>query len=133
MHRIRFSLLAMFGFVAVVAVVCAALARPSQLWLVVVSASALAALFYAVLAATYGRNARRAFWVGFAVVGWGYVAMERENISTVAPTEFVTSQLQAFLGPTASPQVVPAPAGPNDAYAAEPPSIDIPVDRKSVV
>jgi hypothetical protein len=62
MHKFRFSLLAMFGFVAVISVACAALARPSQLWLVVVSAPSLACLFYAVLAATYGRNARRAFW-----------------------------------------------------------------------
>jgi hypothetical protein len=56
----------LFLFVAVVAVACAALARPSQLWLAVVSASSLASLFYALLATAYGRNARRAFWVGFA-------------------------------------------------------------------
>jgi hypothetical protein len=97
MHRFRFSLLAMFGFVAVVAVACAALARPSQLWLVVVSASSLGCLFYAVLAAAYGRNARRAFWLGFAVVGWGYVALEWKDASSVAPTEFLTNQLQASI------------------------------------
>jgi hypothetical protein len=103
MHRIRFSLLAMFGFVAVIAVACAALARPSQLWLVIVSASLLACLFYAVLAATYGRNARRAFWLGFAVVGWGFIVLEWKNISSVAPIEFVTNRLQSvILGPTAS-------------------------------
>jgi hypothetical protein len=151
MHRYRFSLLAMFGFVAVVAVACAALARPSQLWLVVVSASSLGCLFYAVLAAAYGRNARRAFWLGFAVVGWGYVAVEVDNNSFIAPTELVTNRLQSIIfGPTASPAgryptsywspvyqttsantpVVTAPPGPTDAYAAERASTGVQVESE---
>ena len=97
MHRFRFNLLTLFGFVAIVAVGCAALARPSQLWLVVVSGASLAGLFYAVLAAVYGRNASRAFWVGVAVVGWGYVALEWAKIPFFVPTEFVTERLQAVL------------------------------------
>jgi len=145
MHRFRFSLLAMFGFVAVVAVACAALARPSQLWLVVVSASSLGSLFYAVLAAAYGRNARRAFWLGFAVVGWGYVALEWKEASSIAPTEFITNRLQAVVeGTTASSPppiaygnwststpVVTAPPGPNDAYAAEP--VPVESDAESII
>jgi hypothetical protein len=100
MHRFRFNLLTLFGFVAAVAVACAALARPSQLWLVVVSATSLASLFYAVLAATYGRNARRAFWVGFAVFGWGYIALEWASTAGLPfrlPISLVTGQLESVM------------------------------------
>jgi hypothetical protein len=100
MHRFRFNLLTLFGFVAVVAVGCAALARPSQLWLAVVSAASLASLFYAVLAAAYGWNARRAFWVGFAVVGWGYVVLEWTSTAGLPfhlPIGLVTGQLESAM------------------------------------
>lgn len=40
-----------------------------------VSSAAVGILFYAVLAAIYRRGARRAFWTGMAVVGWGYFAL----------------------------------------------------------
>jgi len=145
MQRFRFSLLAMFGFVAVVAVGCAALAKPSQLWLVVVSALSLASLFYAVLAAAYGRNAKRAFWLGFAVVGWGYVTLEWKEASSVAPTEFLTNRLQAVIEGSAasspprnvygnwsmSPPVATLPPEPMDAYAAEPASIGVPAESEA--
>ncbi|HEV3020947.1 MAG TPA: hypothetical protein VGX76_00710 [Pirellulales bacterium] len=100
MHRFRFNLLTLFAFVVAVAVACAALARPSQLWLAVVSAASLASLFYAVLAAAYGRNARRAFWVGFAVVGWGYVALEWASAAGLPfrlPISLVTGQLESAM------------------------------------
>ncbi|HEV3021375.1 MAG TPA: hypothetical protein VGX76_02870 [Pirellulales bacterium] len=100
MHPFRFKLLTLFGFVAVIGVACAALARSSQLWLVAVSALSQASLFYAVLAAAYGRNARRAFWVGFAVVGWGYIVLEWASAAGLpffAPTAFVTDRLQTLL------------------------------------
>jgi hypothetical protein len=74
MHHFRFSLLTLFGFVAVVAITCAALARPSQLWLVVVSSATLACLFYSVLAAVYGRNARCAFCLLARVRECGFTA-----------------------------------------------------------
>ncbi|HVC98824.1 MAG TPA: hypothetical protein VND64_34485 [Pirellulales bacterium] len=111
MHRFHFSLLAMFGFVAVVAVACAALARPSQLWLVVVSASSLGCLFYAVLAAAYGRNARRAFWLGYAAFAWGYVALQWANIPFFIPTGYVSGELRSVLypAPTSSVQTTAGP------------------------
>jgi hypothetical protein len=97
MHTFRFSLLTMFGSVAVVALACAALATPSQLWLVIVSASSLACLFYAVLAATYGRAAKRAFWFGFAVVGWGHIFLEWQRIPLFLPTELAADRLSTLL------------------------------------
>jgi hypothetical protein len=100
MHPFRFNLSTLFGFVAALGVACAALARPSQLWLVVVSAASLASLFYAVLAAAYGRNARRAFWVGFAVVGCGYVALELASAAGLPfrlPISLVTGQLESAM------------------------------------
>jgi hypothetical protein len=110
MHRFRFSLLTLFGFVAVVAIACAALARPSQLWLIVVSSSTLACLFYAILAAAYGRNARRAFWLGFAVVAWGYVALEwasAHGLPYFLPTNSLSSRLEAAIHPQATSVTAP--------------------------
>ncbi|HEV3007299.1 MAG TPA: hypothetical protein VGX78_22705 [Pirellulales bacterium] len=124
-YRFNFNLLTLFGFVAVVAVACAALARPSQLWLVVVSALSQASLFYAVLAAAYGRNARRAFWFGFAVVGWGYVVLEwagAAGLPFFAPTAFVTDRLQTLL------HAQPTLPTPNYAsWSKTPPGAPVPV------
>jgi hypothetical protein len=108
MHRFRFSLLTLFGFVAVVAVACAALVRPSPFWLMVVSSATLALLFYAVLAAVYGRSTKRAFWTGFAVVAWGYVALEwaaAVGLPFFMPTDSVTNRLESIVhaqAPTSS-------------------------------
>src|SRR6516162_9634413 len=102
MHRFRFSLLTLFGFVAVVAIACAALARPSQLWLIVVSSLTLACLFYAIPAAVYARNARRAFWIGFALSAWGYVALEWASVAGLPfflPTNTLSSRLEAVIHP----------------------------------
>jgi hypothetical protein len=100
MHRFRFNLLSLFAFVAAVAVACAALARPSQFWLAVISSLTVASLFYAILAVIYGRAGRRAFWVGFAVFAWGYVALEwgaEAGMPFRLPTGQVTDQLQSAM------------------------------------
>lgn len=68
----RFSLLALFGVVAAVAVACAALTNPTPLWACVVETGVIATLTYAVLAAVFRREMRRAFWIGVSIIGWGY-------------------------------------------------------------
>src|SRR5438105_1730532 len=69
-QRFRFSLLALFGFVASVALGCAALTNPSEFWNALIGSAALVYLLLAPLGAFFCRNANRAFWAAFAVVAW---------------------------------------------------------------
>jgi len=73
MGTLRFSLCSLFAAVAVVALGCMALANPSNTWMSITFSAAVALLFFAVLACLFGRFSARAFWGGFAVVGWGYL------------------------------------------------------------
>jgi hypothetical protein len=75
MPRFRFSLLALFGFVTFAAVGCAALTSGSEGWCVCIVTSVFAFLGFAALVAIYGQLNRRAFWVGFAVIGWLYMGV----------------------------------------------------------
>ena len=71
----RFSLARLLCTISLVAVACAALAQPTPLWATITSSSAVAILFYAVLAAIYRSGAQRALWLGMAVVGWSYFVL----------------------------------------------------------
>ncbi len=67
--RFHFSLLTLFGFVTFAAIGCAAVASGSEGWCVCIVTSVFAFLGFAALVSIYGQNDRRAFWVGFAVIG----------------------------------------------------------------
>lgn len=75
MHRPRFSLRAMLLGTAFVAAACATLRFPngwlaSAWWLLTVSV-----LLFAIVAAALLGQRRRAFWMGFAICGWGYFCL----------------------------------------------------------
>lgn len=93
MH-LRFSLRQLMGFVAVVALACAALARPSPLSASIVFTLALGALFVALLGAVGRQGAARVFWIGFAVTGWGYLWVahwpDEDDWSITSPWELQT-------------------------------------------
>ncbi len=57
------------------AVGLAALRASTELWASLVNASALALLGFAILGAILRRGTSRAFWLGFAVFGCGYLAL----------------------------------------------------------
>src|SRR5688572_18876962 len=71
----RFSLLTLMAAVLIAAVGCAAIANPSQMSAMAVGTTAILLLLGAVVAAIYCRAAARAFWTGFAILGWGYVLL----------------------------------------------------------
>lgn len=103
MRKLQFSLLGLLGVVSSVAVGCAALAKPNEWWAMILTHATFAALFVGVLAAIYGHAARRAFWVGFAVVGWGYMAAGwanamLSNAGSDDAQQFVTTELLEWLG-----------------------------------
>jgi hypothetical protein len=75
MARLHFSLRSLLWFVAIAAIGCAAMVNPTEQWLVAVSTCTFGMLAFSVLAAVHGRADDRAFWSGFAIVGWGYLAL----------------------------------------------------------
>jgi hypothetical protein len=75
MHRFQFSIVGLLGVVAFVAVACAALARPSELWASCLFTLTLIGLTGVILAAIFRPGPRRAFWIGVAVGGWLYVLL----------------------------------------------------------
>lgn len=95
MSKFRFSLLSLLLATAAAAVGCAALANPTDVWSLIVTNSCFAVLSVAVLAAIYGYAGCRAFWVGFAVIGWGYLAVGWRNEDD--GQTFVTSRLLNWL------------------------------------
>ena len=71
----RFSLARLLCSVGLVAVACAALSQPTSFWATITVSGVVAILFYSVLAAIYRPGARRAQWLGMAIVGWGYFVL----------------------------------------------------------
>jgi hypothetical protein len=61
--------------VAVLAVGFAALRSGSEIWARMCLTATLAILAFAIIAVVYRREGRRAWWLGFALFGWGYAAL----------------------------------------------------------
>jgi hypothetical protein len=65
----------MLGAVAFIALACVALVRCNYIWASSIFTTTLAVISFAVLAAVFRRGAKQAFWIGFALFGWGYLWM----------------------------------------------------------
>src|SRR5258708_7721943 len=100
--RFRFSLPALFGFVAIVAVCCAALIQQTEFWKSVIEVAALGGLFFAAITALYGKGSARAFGAGFAVVGWGYFFVQQFERFGLT-TQWITLELQDLIHPPTPP------------------------------
>lgn len=104
MKGFRFSLWSMFLGIAAVAIVCAALVKPTESWVMAFQAAALGVLTFALLAAlVYKRGAARAFWIGFAVVGWGDLGLHRLHSSEVSLTREISERLKDAIHPYPPP------------------------------
>jgi hypothetical protein len=75
MGRASISIAGMLGVVLFGAVALAALRSGSDLWTSGVYTTALGVLGFATLGAVLRRGPVRAYWVGFAIFGWGYLAL----------------------------------------------------------
>src|SRR5438105_2144431 len=71
----RFSLLALIGFVTLAAIGCAALVDASELWLATVSTGTFVIVATAVLVGLYGQATGKAFGGGFAICSLAYLAL----------------------------------------------------------
>jgi hypothetical protein len=82
MRRFRFTIGGMLALVVFLAVSIAALREATDLWDSGVFTAALGVLLAAVLLAVHRTGRQRAFWLGFALFGWAYLAA-----SLVPPAE----------------------------------------------
>ncbi|HWE37149.1 MAG TPA: hypothetical protein VG406_11335 [Isosphaeraceae bacterium] len=94
----RFTIAGLMGLVVVAAVGVAALRFASELWAGVLLIGTLAMLGAAVLGVVHRRGARRAWWQGFALFGWGYlfVSLGPWAADAVAPHLPTTTALDAL-------------------------------------
>jgi hypothetical protein len=75
MRRFRFTIASLLVAVLFVAVGFAALRESNDLWDSGIFTLTLTALLVSILLAVHRKEARRAFWLGFALFGWGYLAL----------------------------------------------------------
>jgi hypothetical protein len=75
MRNLRFNIASLLGVVLFVAVGFAALREADELWESGLLTLTLGVLLVSILLAVHRREARRAFWIGFALFGWGYLGL----------------------------------------------------------
>ena len=90
----RYNIASVLGAIAVVAVGFAALREANDQWDSGLFSLTLGVLLSAVLLAVHRTEARRAFWIGFVLFGWGYL-----SLSVIPSTEsrLITTQALAWL------------------------------------
>jgi WD40 repeat protein len=75
MRRIRFNIANLLVFVLILGIGFAALRESSELWDSGLFTLTLGALLLSILFAIHRAESRRAFWMGFALCGSGYLAL----------------------------------------------------------
>ena len=103
----RFSIANILALIAILAVALAALRTPSYLWANVTYSIALGALVVAIVNLVYGREARRAYWLGFSLCGGIYltvysVPMLRDSVGSRLVTETILDFIYPHLAPATS-------------------------------
>jgi hypothetical protein len=102
MRRLRFSLLWLLGLIALIAVACAALRSASEIWGSATFSVMLAVLLFSLVGLIFRQRSARAFWGGFALIGWSYAALVfgpwcrdnvRDQLLTTKLLEFGHSKL----------------------------------------
>jgi hypothetical protein len=94
MRNLRYNIASILGAVLFFAVGFAALREADDLWDSGLFSLTLGLLLAAVLLAVHRTEARRAFWIGFALFGWGYL-----SLSLIPSTEsrLITTKALAYL------------------------------------
>lgn len=88
----HFSLARLLAAIVILAAALAMLVGATPLWADVCSALFIFIMLVAVVAVPYRRGPARAFWLGFAVLGWGYLFYGR-FIASPTPADNALEQL----------------------------------------
>jgi hypothetical protein len=75
MRHFRFSIVSILGAIVFAGFGFAALRQADDLWNSALFSLTIGLLLAAVLLAIHRTEARRAFWIGFALFGWGYLSV----------------------------------------------------------
>jgi hypothetical protein len=114
MRKFRFSIGGLMAVVLVLAIGFAALRNASQTWAGLMFLLTCGVLGLAVVGAVCRREAERAWWLGFAVFGWGYMILAfwpSESLPEL-PTQALLDVLRSiFLATPQGQGFVPAMAG----------------------
>jgi hypothetical protein len=94
MRTFRFTIAGLLGVITVHGIGLAALREASEFWDSGLFTLTLGVLLVSVLLAVHRREYRRAFWAGFALFGWGYVAL---SLVPSAEPRLVTTRALAYL------------------------------------
>jgi hypothetical protein len=97
MSRIRFNIASLLVVVLILGVGFAALRESSDLWDSGLFALTLGILLVSILLAVHRSEARRAFWVGFALFGTSYLAI---SIVPSIESRLMTTKALAYLDST---------------------------------
>src|SRR5262245_55246379 len=97
MSRIQFSMASLMAVVAVFAATFAALRSDSQIWSKALFTAVVLVLLLAIPCAIYANQMRRAFWIGFIVVGWVYSILAFG--SSLMSQKLLGSELANYLAP----------------------------------
>src|SRR5580698_7977679 len=94
MRAPRYNIASMLGAISFVGVGFAALREANDQWDSALFSLTVGLLLIAVLLAVHRTEARRAFWIGFALFGWVYL-----SLSLISRTEssLITTQALAYL------------------------------------
>jgi hypothetical protein len=98
MRKLRFPIAGLMGAVLVIALSLAALRNASETWAGATFLLTSAVLTLAVVGAVCRRDAERAWWLGFALFGWGYVLLafwSSFELPTMAVLDAISSRLGA--------------------------------------
>jgi hypothetical protein len=107
MRKLRFSIGGLMVIVLAAAVGLAALRNASRTWAGAMLLLTCGILALGVVGAIYRKGAERAWWLGFSIFGWGYMALSgclSGNPSSTLPTAKVLEMLGTWLG-------IPLPLG----------------------
>ena len=94
MRRFRFRIGTLLVLIIVLGIGFAALRESNDAWDSGIFSLALTALLLSILLAIHRTESRRAFWIEFALFGWGYL-----GLSLVPPiaSRLITAKLLAYI------------------------------------
>lgn len=97
MRTIRFPIKGLMGAVIVVALGLAALRDPSEIWSGIMFLLTCGVLCLAIVGVVCRQDEERAWWLGFALFGWGYLLLSMRS-TVVLPTLTLLDSIAARLG-----------------------------------
>jgi hypothetical protein len=103
MRKIRFTIGGLMAVVLVLAIGLAALRNPSVLWVGTIFLATRVILALAIIGVVLRKHTERAWWLGFAVFGCGYLILLTPGPITMRSTQSPTTHLLAFLRPILGP------------------------------